>query len=137
MLMKEIQIDKEIQTNELIYFQYQLSEKLRLQRFCTVQEKQTQIEIEQFLAVSGYIFEREKRLSNRDIPDFFIVSPHGCLVLEVKTRFPRRQIFRQLERYASYDSVDGLILLSGTSMGLPNMINGKPCALVSLGEGWF
>lgn len=111
--------------------------QLKKQRFSALQEKQTQNEVESFLGSSGYTFDREKRLSNRDIPDFFIKTMHGNIVLEVKTRCPKKAIFRQLERYAKHDDVHGLILLSGTSMGLPSDITGKPCAIVSLGEGWL
>lgn len=126
-----------LDNNALLEFQYELSERLKLQRFSTAQEKQTQAEVQTFLLASGYKFEREKRLSERDIPDFFIHSPHGNLVLEVKTRCPRKQIYRQLERYAAHVTVHGLILLTGTSMGLPVAIHGKPSVLASLGEGWL
>lgn len=125
------------QLNGLLEFQHQIIEQLKLQRFHTVQEKQTQSEVELYLTSAGYSFEREKRLSERDIPDFFLTSQYGSLVLEVKIRCPKRQIFRQLERYASHESVYGLILLSGTSMGLPIEINKKPSRFVSLGEGWL
>lgn len=125
--------------SELLAFQQHLASQLNLQRFHTIQEKQTQSEVEQFLQNNKYTFEREKRLSAQDIPDFYIKCPTSeqFIVLEVKTRYPKKRIYRQLERYSMHNSVHGIILLSGTSMGLPNEINGKPCLIVSLGEGWL
>jgi hypothetical protein len=110
---------------------------LQLQRFNTVPEKRTQIEVEQFLQTEGYTYEREKRLSERDIPDFFIHSSFGNVVLEVKTRYAKKATYRQLERYSKYDEVNGLILLTGTSMCLPLSINNKPSLKASLGVGWL
>jgi hypothetical protein len=111
--------------------------QLQQQRFVTVQEKRTQMDVEQYLISNGFQFEREVHLSDRDIPDFLINTHLGGIVLEVKTKYSRKAIYRQLERYAEHQKVDGLILLSGTSMGLPRDINGKPAIVVSLGEGWL
>lgn len=116
---------------------YDLASRLQQQRFSTTQEKLTQMEVERFLTSEGIRFEREKHLSDRDIPDFLIQTPFGNVVLEVKTRYPRKAIYRQLERYAGHQEVKGLILLTGTSMGLPPMINGKPSIVASLGAGWL
>lgn len=122
---------------ELMCLLQSLANQLKLQRFSTIQEKKTQSEVETFLLSAGYSFEREKRLSSKDIPDFLIQSPYGNLVLEVKIRFPKKQIYRQLERYAAHVNVDGVILLTGTCMGLPDKIAEKPAVLVSIGEGWL
>lgn len=122
---------------QLLEYMCKLGEKLQLQRFSVAQEKQTQLEVEQFLLHTEVAFEREKRLSGQDIPDFFIHSDFGKIVLEVKTRYPKRAIYRQLERYAEHENVSGLILLTGTSMNLPRDINDKPAIVVSLGVGWL
>ena len=122
---------------EVLNLMYLLATKLQQQRFSTSQEKLTQMEVERFLASEGVIYEREKHLSDRDIPDFLIQTQFGSVVLEVKTRCPRKAIYRQLERYAGHQVVNGLILLTGTSMGLPPKINGKPSIVVSLGAGWL
>lgn len=116
---------------------FDLASRLQQQRFSTTQEKLTQMEVERFLASEGIHFEREKHLSDRDIPDFLIKTQFGNVVLEVKTRCPRKAIYRQLERYAGHQVVNGLILLTGTSMGLPPQIKGKPSIVVSLGAGWL
>ncbi|RRJ54856.1 hypothetical protein EHV15_35370 [Paenibacillus oralis] len=128
----------ETPSNEKL-FEYMciLGEKLQLQRFSVAQEKQTQYEVEQFMLHANVAFEREKRLSAQDIPDFYIPSKYGCIVLEVKNRYSKRAIYRQLERYAVHENVKGLILLTGTSMHLPGIINDKPAIVVSLGAGWL
>ncbi|MFY0545474.1 hypothetical protein [Brevibacillus sp. H7] len=122
---------------EVMKSMYNLATMLQLQRFSTAQEKLTQMEVERFLTSEGIRFEREKHLSDRDIPDFLIQTQFGNVVLEVKTRCARKAIYRQLERYAGHQVVNGLILLTGTSMGLPPEINGKPSIVASLGAGWL
>ncbi|MGG0939228.1 hypothetical protein ABHN11_24755 [Brevibacillus centrosporus] len=122
---------------EIIEVMSSLVEKLQLQRFSTEQEKLTQMDVECFLASIGICFEREKHLSDRDIPDFLIHTPAGSVVLEVKTRCARKAIYRQLERYAQHQVVAGIILLTGTSMGLPPEIKGKPSVVASIGAGWL
>lgn len=122
---------------EILMFMQDLVRQIQLQKFRTTPEKSTQLDVEQYLKASGMNFEREKRLSEHDIPDFLIQSQYGGIVLEVKTKCSRMTIYRQLERYAEHKEVDGLILLTGTSMGLPNEINGKPAMVASLGVGWL
>lgn len=122
---------------EILVSMCNLTTMLQLQRFSTVQEKLTQMEVESYLISEGISFEREKHLTNRDIPDFLIQTQAGKVVLEVKTRCARKAIYRQLERYAGHQDVDGLILLTGTSMGLPQEIKGKPAIVASIGAGWL
>lgn len=52
-------------------------------------EKHLQHDIEQALQISCLSFEREKRLSERDIPDFFV---KGGIVIECKMRNKSRKI---------------------------------------------
>lgn len=97
-------------------------------------EKQVQAQIEQALSAEGIVFEREKRLSPQDIPDFLI---EGGIVVECKMRGARKMdIYRQLRRYAAYPEVRALILASNLVMGLPPELNGKPVYAASLSRGW-
>lgn len=121
----------------LVEVMAKLGHQLESERFSTTQEKQTQLEVEFVLKKLGYLFEKEKRLSVKDIPDFYINTEFGGIVLEVKTKYQKRAIYRQLERYAKHDNVDAILLLSGTSMRLPIKINNKPSQLISLGVGWL
>lgn len=130
-------MDQLVLNNELIKEMVQFAIILEQQRFSMSQEKQTQAEIEEFLKSKGFYYEREKRLSAQDVPDFILNTGDGNILLEVKTRCSRRAVYRQLERYAQHNNVNGLVLLTATSMKLPNQINGKPAIVVSIGAGWL
>ena len=70
-------------------------------------------------------FEREVRMGPNNRIDFMV---EGGIGIEVKTRCPRRQIHRQLARYADHPDV------TGTFTGLPETLNEKPVFLVSSGR---
>lgn len=99
-------------------------------------EKHLQEGVAAALQAAGIDFEREKRLSSKDIPDFFIA---GGVVVECKMRNKSKKmdIFRQLVRYAAYPEVSAIILASNVSMGLPPAIEGKPVYAASLSHGWI
>lgn len=103
---------------------------LRSQTFPVATEERLQFEIAAELAKAGVPFEREYRLGPRDRIDFMC----GGVGIEAKTRNPRRNTFKQLKRYAEGDEIEALILITGTFMGLPEEINGKPLYMVSLGR---
>ncbi len=80
-------------------------------------------------------FSREHRLGPADIPDFLV---DGRIVVECKKIGANKQAtYRQLRRYAAYPQVEALILATGTAMGLPPQIEGKPAFLVNLGRAWL
>lgn len=99
-------------------------------------EKHLQEGVEQTLKEAGIPFEREKRLSAEDIPDFLI---HGGVVLECKMRNKAKKIdiFKQLSRYATHPEVTAIILASNVTMRLPPTIDGKPVYTASLSHGWL
>jgi hypothetical protein len=105
-------------------------------RFDLSSEKHLQAGIEQALIKSGIIFEREKRLSPQDIPDFLV---EGGIAIECKMHNKARKIaiFKQLSRYAACQEVSSIILASNLSMGLPPEINSKPIYAASLSAGWL
>jgi hypothetical protein len=97
-------------------------------------EKSTQAQIADGLTQAGIAFEREHRLSDRDVVDFLI----GGTAVEVKLRRARpAEIFKQLRRYARHDRVSALVLATNRPMGLPGAIEGKPAYYVSLGRAWL
>jgi hypothetical protein len=99
-------------------------------------EKAAQAEINELLTMAGYEFTREKRLSPRDTPDFFIAE--SGLAIEIKMKGAgRMDIFRQLSRYAKHDEVKAILLATNVSMGLPPEIEGKPAYFASLGRAWL
>lgn len=82
----------------------------------------------------GVQFEREFPLGPRNRIDFLTVNGIG---IEAKKGKPNeRQVFNQLERYASFESVAGLILVIERYMDLPEEINGKPVRSIGLRKLW-
>lgn len=99
-------------------------------------EKHLQEGVAEVLKAAGIAYEREKRLSPKDIPDFLIT---GGVVVECKMRNKSKKmdIFRQLVRYATYPEVTAIILASNVTMGLPPELEGKPLFAASLSHGWI
>lgn len=91
-----------------------------------------QLAIEARLTELELDFEREAKLSPTCRIDFLIA---GGIGLEAKTRYPKRGIWRQLERYARQEQITSLILVTGTAMGLPASIGEKPVFYVGIGRG--
>lgn len=108
---------------------------IHARRFPLGNEKETQAAMAGELRREGIAFEREWRLSEQDIPDFFFRSTG--LVVEVKIKKGARAIYSQIERYCEHDSVQGIVLVTNAAMGLPRLILGKPAFLVSLGRAWL
>lgn len=109
----------------------QLVQHLRRQRYRVGQEAWLQEDIETSLRFLQIAFEREARLAPGERIDFLVT---GGIGIEAKTRCPPRQIYRQLERYATKDAITALILITGTALGLPASLNGKPLFYVSTGR---
>ncbi|HEY4112879.1 MAG TPA: hypothetical protein VGM17_02355 [Rhizomicrobium sp.] len=98
-------------------------------------EKEAQAAISQILSDNGVAHEREHRLGPHDIPDFFCTPD---LVIEAKMKAARpAAVYKQLKRYAGYDKVGALILVTNRAMGLPAAICGKPAYFISLGRAWL
>lgn len=107
---------------------------IRSARIDLSDEKRAQYDLEQLLRKAEVLFEREVRLSEIDIVDFLVED----VGIEVKLRGARKkEVYRQLCRYARHDRVGSLILASNLSMGLPAQIEGKDAYFVRLGEGWL
>lgn len=109
----------------------QVVRHLRVQRYRVGQELLLQDDIETSLRFLQIAFEREVRLAPGDRIDFLL---DGGIGIEAKTRCPRRSIYRQLERYAGRDQITALILITGTALGLPASVKGKPLFYISTGR---
>lgn len=96
-------------------------------------EKLTQAALETMFLDAGLDVKREHRLSKSDIPDFYIDG----IVVEVKIKGARAAIGRQLQRYATHETVTGVLLATAVSVVLPSVINGKPARAASLGRAWL
>jgi hypothetical protein len=99
-------------------------------------EKHLQDGIEKAFLEGGVRFEREKRLSVKDIPDF-VVFPGIVIECKMRNKGKKMAIYKQLCRYAECSEVTAIILASNVSMGLPPEINGKPVYAASLSAGWI
>jgi hypothetical protein len=61
----------------------------------------------------------------------------GGIAVECKLRGQRKAIYKQLRRYAHHNDVNEIVLITNTSMGLPQRIEGKPAYYASLGIAWL
>lgn len=104
---------------------------LRRTRMRVGSEAALQQSVEEALIAAGFRYEREARLSAADRIDFLVADGIG---IEAKARYAKRAIYRQLERYAARPQITALILVTGTAMGLPAAIGGKPVYIVSTGR---
>jgi hypothetical protein len=94
-------------------------------------ESLLQVDLEKHFRAGEIPYEREHRLAAAERVDFFV---DGHIALELKIKGNRRAILRQMERYASHEAVDSLILLTGAAMGMPPRLNDKPVYVVQLGR---
>lgn len=62
----------------------------------------------------------------------------GSVGVEVKVKGSRREIYRQLERYAACPEVSVLVLATGAAwLKRLDSVGGKPLLLCSLTRGWL
>lgn len=112
-----------------------LARVIRARRCDLSDEKRTQADIAEALVAEGLSFRREARLAPGDVIDFLVQERFG---VEIKLRGARKKdVYRQLQRYAGHDTIEGLLLVSNLSMGLPAEIEGKPVWFLSLGQAWL
>lgn len=104
-------------------------------RFTLKPEAVLQVEMEDALRTEfpGVEILREHRLGPADRPDFLV---DGRFVVEAKIRgASRRLIERQVQRYAAYPEVAGIVLATGKAMS--SFIATKPVVIVHLGRAWL
>jgi hypothetical protein len=104
---------------------------LRRRRFNYQSEKGLQDGVEAALRADGFKFEREFRLGDAGVIDFFV---GGFLGIEIKTKGSPSEVARQLLRYAARDEVRVLALVTGRAAlsALPTELMGKPLMVVEL-----
>jgi len=106
-----------------------LARYLQYHRYRLGHERLLGDDVEAHLEDAGIEFEREKILGPADRVDFLV----GGTAVELKIKAQKRAIYRQMERYAMHDVVDGLILVTAGATSLPARINDKPVFVVKLG----
>lgn len=106
-----------------------LAEALRRYRFRYADEYDLQQGIADALALERIPAEREVRLDDRCRVDLLA----GAIVVEVKIAGSVATVRRQLERYAAFDRVEGMVLVTGKARHrFPATLGGKPLEVVSL-----
>lgn len=83
---------------------------------------------------AGISFKNEVLLAPRNRIDF--MAGNGIGIEAKKGKPNEQQVLRQLERYASFDEVKGLVLVIERYMDLPETINGKPVISIGLRKLW-
>ena len=106
----------------------------------TVDEYKLQDQIAEALSAAGVAFQKEYYLGIGNRVDF-LADWGSCtgVAIEVKKGKPNRErLIRQIERYADFDVVGGIIIVVETSLKYPPMhaINGKPCEILGLQKLW-
>jgi hypothetical protein len=82
---------------------------------------------------AGISYEREVRLDSKNRIDFMC----GDIGLECKIKGGKMSIFRQIERYAEFDEIKKLILVTNVPTGFPPEVNGKPVYILNLAKAWL
>lgn len=94
----------------------------------TSDERALADQLEALLRADGVDYEREHVLGDKDRVDFFV---HNAVAVEIKTAGGYNSVLRQLGRYAKYDSVEVLLLITTRSdhRKMPPFLSGKPVAV--------
>lgn len=85
------------------------------------------------LIANGMDVQREVWLSDADRIDLLV----GTIGIEVKVAGSRRDIWRQLSRYAANPAIEGLVLATATAWPVIKQINGTQLRIASLTRGWL
>lgn len=78
-------------------------------------------------------YKREYSLGEAGRPDFFL--PSIGVAIEVKIKFSRSEVLRQLHRYAKCEQIKSLILVTSRSChGVPEYLNSKRVYALNVGR---
>lgn len=104
---------------------------LRAHRYHFSGEHQLQEGLALALTEAGLPVRREVRLTARDRVDLLT----GRVGIEVKVAGSAETVLRQVQRYATSDLLDALIVVTtrATHRALPDVVGGKPLAVIYVG----
>lgn len=120
-------------TGEAIFLAKRIAHICQTSRINVSTEQAAHNALADALARAGLAPEREVNLTQNDRIDIMVDG----VGVEVKIKGSRRDIYRQLQRYAASDRVSALVL--ATAAAWPPMldIGGKPFFHASLVRGWL
>lgn len=109
---------------------------LKMKRFNLEGEKALQGEIYCHLisTLPSFKIEREYRLDENNVIDFLINDSIG---VEVKISGVKRNLYKQCERYLSFNKIETLLIITNMSIGFPTQLNSKDCYVFKLGMAWL
>lgn len=96
-------------------------------------EKELQSSINSIFIENNLNISKEFYLDSNSIVDFFV----NGIAIEIKIKGSAKSIYRQCERYCSFDNVNSFILVSSKAMGFPKEINGKPCYYINISNNFL
>lgn len=100
------------------------------------QEKQTQQQLYTEMQKITSDFHREYRFNDKNIIDFFFPSLQFGIEIKIGNA-SRKDIYRQIERYCTFDNLQEVLLLTNKSIGLPQISNSKKIHIINLGKAWL
>lgn len=100
-------------------------------RCCTEQELQDAVQT--ILTNAEVEFSREYVLSPTDRPDFYLHATQ--IALELKISGSVETHLRQMKRYAEYEQVAGVILITTRQTTVPDKLSEKPTGVICLWRG--
>ena len=93
-----------------------------------------QNQIASLLQANDILFDKEYKLGRGNRVDFLTADG---IAIEVKKGKPNKaSVLRQLQRYAEYEEIQGIILVVETSLTVPHDVAGKPCRALGLQKLW-
>lgn len=114
-------------------FEHNIVNILNSYKFPINTEKELQECIKTIFNDNGIKFQKEYRLDEKSIVDFYI----NGIAIEIKIKGSAKNIYRQCVRYCENEKVKTLILVSSKSMGFPEEINNKSCYFVNLSKNYL
>lgn len=111
----------------------QVRDALARYRMPVTPELALQDAVEKALRIEGFVFDREVR-RGADRIDFLV----GTVGVELKVKGSLAEVTRQLKRYAAWEEIDELLLVTtrGHHLGVTTRLNEKP-VLVHIVRGLF
>lgn len=107
---------------------------LKKYKLVITNEKMLQKEIAAIFHNLDIPFTREKVIGPKSHIDFLFDNGVG---VEIKIKGNSRKIYDQCLRYAECADIQSMLLITTKTMGIPNVIKGKPFHILNLSRAWL